>query len=247
MNIRLYALLIITLAGTASYPAVSEFDGFIKGYSSVRCIKGTINQYVYSGASVEKFSGDYSAVSEGWFRIDYTYPEKQTVISNSNGLYWYYPDRELLFVQYRDRNFAGVTSSIPGNPLIREFSGVKIVYEGIRFYGLLKYAHVYSFKTEAGDNSVYIWFEPGRKYVVRKYIKDSSGREIMKEVYHKHFTDGRVYIPSVIELFMRSGSGVVHTLTEYKNLNINSSPDKRLFEFSIKKNMTVRGFNEEKQ
>lgn len=243
MNTRLYALIIIILAGTASYAADTEFSRFINGYTSVRSIKGTINQYIYSGASVEKFSGDYTSVSEGWFRIDYTYPEIQTVISNSRGLYWYYPERELLFVKYRDGGDSGI-APLPGNPLVREFSGVKVVYEGVRFYGLIKYAHVYSFKTERGDNSVHIWFDPERRYVVRKYINDSSGREIVKEVYHEHFTDGKSYIPSVIELFVRSNSGVVHTLTEYKDLRINSLIDSRLFEFTIKKNMTVRGFDE---
>jgi outer membrane lipoprotein-sorting protein len=242
MNNKFFIILIIFfLLKTVAYSADTEFERFIQDYSSVKCIKGNIIQYIHTNVSVEKLSGDYIAVSEGWFRIDYTEPEKQIVINNNKGLFWFYPDKNLLFFKKRELLAESV---LPVNPLLNDFTRLKIVYQGIRFYSLLKYAHVYSFKMQSGNNSVKIWFDSGRRFIVRKYIIDNSGREIMKEIYHKHFIADGVYIPSQIELFVRSMNGLIHTRTEYGNLSINTFPDQRMFEFDIKKNMTVREFNE---
>jgi len=226
---------------TSTYASDINFNQFINDYSEVRSIKGSIVQYIYSGTSIEKLTGDYTAVSEGWFRIDYTEPEKQIVIANDKGLYWFYPVRNLLFLKQKDNDDE---ISLSGNPLIRNFNNVNILYQGIRFYGLLKFAHVYNFKTPSGTTSVNIWFDPEKRYVVRKYIIDDTGREMMKEIYHEHFVSGKIYIPSKIELFIRSRNGVVHTRTEYSNLLINFTPDNRIFDFRIQKNMTVHDLNE---
>ncbi len=244
MKNRLYLILIFfCLIQKISYADTESFNQFIKDFSSVKSIKGNIVQYIHSGTSFEKFSGDYTAVSEGWFRIDYTEPEKQIVIANNKGLYWFYPERNLL---YKKDNYSDEETSLPGNLFTKNFNNVNIIYQGVRFYGLIKYAHVYTFKTLSGNNYVTIWFDPGRRYVVRKFIIDNSGREIMKEVYYEHFNTGTAYIPSRIELFLRSKNGIVHTRTEYSNLQINYSPDKRIFDFKIQKNMIVRELNENK-
>lgn len=245
MNIKAYALLAFTFISLNLYGNTQkDFDEFIKGYASIKSIKGSIIQYIYNGNIVEKMHGDYSAVSRGLFRIDYFYPEKQSVINNSNGLYWYYPDREIVFVKPVDRNDPGMVSYLPGNSCAAGIDGVNAVYEGIRFYGLFKYAHVYSFSSRSDGNIVNIWFEPERRYVIRKYITDRTGTELVKEVYHEHFISDGIYIPSTIELFIRSNNGVIHMRTEYKNLCINTPINKKLFEFSIKKNVTVRRLNE---
>lgn len=234
-------LTIFSLMQASVYAVDINFYKFINDYSKVRSIKGSIVQYIYNGTSIEKLSGDYTAVSEGWFRIDYTEPEKQIVIANDKGLYWFYPVRNLLFVKQKEHDD---DISLSGNPLIQNFNNVTILYQGIRFYGLLKLAHVYTFKTPSGNTTVNIWFDPERRYVVRKYIIDDSGREMMKEIYHEHFASGTVYIPSKIELFIRSRNGVVHTSTEYSNLIINFIPDNRIFDFRVQKNMTVHELNE---
>ena len=247
MKIRLYILSIFfMILKTSSYPQDVNFNQFINNYSSVKSLSGTIVQHVYDGASSEKISGDYFAVREGWFRIDYNEPEKQIVICNNKGLYWYYPDRNLVFVAKKVTGNSSSSVWLPGNPISEKFNDVNICYRGIRFYGLLKYAHVYTFKNAAGNNSVIIWFEPGRRYVVRKYIIDNSGHEIMKEIYHQYFTNGTAYIPSKIELFVCSQNGIIHTLTEYSNISVNYQTDMRIFEFIIKNNMTLREFNEYK-
>lgn len=236
--------MIFILYSVSASAGEKDFDSLIKSFNSIKSIKGRITQRIYGNASVEKFEGDYTAAAGGRFRIDYSFPEKQTVISNSNGLYWYYPERELVFLKYREGNNEGDESFLPGDPLRESFDGVNIAYEGIRFYGFLKYAHVYSFKNTKDSNSVYIWFEPGKRFVVKKYIIDCSGKEIMKEIYHSHYRNGETFIPSEIELFILTKNGVIHTLTEYSDLVINSTVENGLFDFRIKKNMTVRGFNE---
>ncbi len=245
MKIRiLYVLVSLALFQLSLHAEGADFNDFLKGYSSIKSIKGTITQYIYTGSGIEKFSGDYSAIADGWFRIDYTYPERQVVINNSSGLYWYYPERELLFLKYRDEYDSGIISSLPGNPLMKSFEKIDVVYEGLRFYGIFRYAHVYSFKSGEDGNSVHIWFEPHRRFMVRRYITDKSGRELMKEIYHEHVEVEEACIPSVIELFIRSNNGPIHTITKYNSVVVNKYPDKKLFDFAIKKNMTIRGFNE---
>ncbi len=239
-----FLCVIFSLYAASVSAGENDFDSLIKSFNSIKSIKGRITQHIYSGASIEKFEGDYTSSTGGLFRIDYLSPERQTVISNSHGLFWYYPERELVFVKYRGRGDSDIELSLPGDPLRESFAGVNIVYEGIRFYGLLQYAHVYSFKNSKDSNSVYIWFEPGRRFVIKKYITDNTGREILKEIYHRHYRSGEVFIPSAIELFVLSKNGVVHTFTEYSDLVINSPVDNGVFDFRIKKNMTVRGFNE---
>lgn len=226
------------------YPHDVFFDNFVEEYSKIRSIRGTIIQYVYNGTAVERMSGDYSAVAEGWFRIDYTEPEKQTVIYNSKALYWFFPNRLLVFTSLKDERDSVGSGLFPGNPISQILDDVKIEYRGITFYGLLNYAHVYSINTSSDRSSVRIWFEPGRRFIVRKYIIDNSGCEIMKEIYHEHFHTGKTYIPSHIELFARSRDGIIHTRTEYKDLSVNSYTDMKIFDFVIKKNMSVRRFDD---
>lgn len=242
MKTRIYlTLILLFFIQSVSYSDTESFNQFLKEYSSVKSIKGTIVQYIHSGASVEKMSGHYTAVDKGWFRIDYTTPERQIVIANNKGLFWFYPERNLLFK--KEKNPDRYTY-IPGSPLIKNFNNINIVYQGIRLYGLIKYAHVYSFRNLSGNSSVYIWFDSRRRYVVRKYIIDDSGREIMKEIYHEFFYTGSAYIPSKIELFLRSENGIIHTQTEYRDLKVNYSTDNRIFDFEIQQNMTVRELND---
>lgn len=240
-NAPIAVLIFFLLSGTISLAAEKQFDDFIKDYSSVKSIRGNLVQYVKNGTSYEKISGYYSAINEGWFRIDYTLPEKQIVIFNSKGLYWFYPERNLLFIKYKK---SSEQTSLPGTALIQNFDSVNVYYQGVRFYGLFKFAHVYCFKNLSGDRTVIIWFNPEKRYVIRKYIIDNSGREIVKEIYHEHCNTGSVNIPSKIELFLRTESGIIHTQTEYSDLQVNFSTDKRNYDFKIEKNMTVRYLNE---
>ena len=221
-----------------------EFESLVKGYASVRTIKGRIVQYIYTGPSVEKLEGDYSAGEDGSFRIDYSYPEKQTVIKNSSGLYWYYPERRLVFLSNKKELYGGAAGLLPGNSIGESLKNVQLTYEGVRFYSLLGYAHVYSLSADKKGNSVRIWVDSSGKFVRRRYVVDPEGYEILKEVYHEHVKAGGAYIPSKIELFIRGSGGVVHTLTEYSSLSVNGFVDRKQFEFSVPKNVDVRGFDE---
>lgn len=240
-NAPIAILIFFLSSGNISFPAENQFNNYIKDYSSVKSIRGNLVQYIINDASFEKISGYYSAINEGWFRIDYILPEKQIVIFNGKGLYWFYPERNLLYIKYKKPD---EQTSLPGTAFIQNFENVNVFYQGVRFYGLLKYAHVYSFKNVAGDRTVVVWFNPEKRYVVRKYIIDNSGREIVKEIYHEHCNTGSVYIPSKIELFIRSESGIIHTQTEYSDLQVNFSTDKRNYDFKIEKKMTVRYLDE---
>jgi len=85
-----------------------------------------------------------------------------------------------------------------------------------------------------------LWVDPALKIIKRKYILDEEGREMVKEDYTNHALVNGVYIPSKIELKARTSSGVIHTVTEYGNIIINSRIDKDFFKFEIKPEMKVR-------
>ena len=66
---------------------------------------------------------------------------------------------------------------------------------------------------------------------------------MIKEDYTDHAEINGIFIPSRIELKARTASGIVQTVTEYKDIVINSAIDKGFFKFKITPDMKVRMLN----
>lgn len=240
-------ILIILFTAIPLYSGSStdtDFNKIINDYLSVKNVKGAITQHIYAGdGSVEVYTGLYYAASGGLIRIDYFKPERQTVVVNSSGLYWYYPERKILFrtVKRGESNgdIPALTDIIPAGSL----TGVQIVSEGSRFYSFFKTASVYSITSGGSGTRFLIWLDAAQQRVIRKYIIDSSGREMLKEEYIEHSVINGVSIPVKIDLKARSAGGIIHTVTEYTGLSINSRMGGELFKFRVTPDMDVRELN----
>jgi len=242
-----HILTCILLIAAASRPLSADngdFKKIIDDYLSVNTIKASITQHIYlEDGSAEVFSGNYYAASKGFIRIDYLRPERQTIVVNDTGLFWYYNDRKLLFRSEKKSEDAGsipvLMNIIPGD----QINDIDVVSEGVKFYSLFKTADVYSVTSKKNKTKMVLWVDPLLKIMKRKYILDESGHEMIKEEYSDYAEFNGIYIPSRIELKARTLNGVIHTVTEYSSIEINSIINRELFRFNIKPEMKVRMLN----
>lgn len=216
----------------------------INNYSAFNSIQASIVQHIFNpDKSYFRMTGEYCATGAGLMRIDYIFPSRQIVINNSKGLFWYYPDREVV---YSAESGHTNNESLPvflkrvyedGEDLFQ------LSYRGKKYYGFFSRAHVFDIKLK-NKNTVRVWADYYGKYILRKYLLDSSGREIVKELYSDYKMINGIFVPSVIEVHARTSGGTVRTLTEYSNIVINKKINSSSFKFEIKKNMQVRSFND---
>jgi outer membrane lipoprotein-sorting protein len=236
---------ILLIAATHQLSAdAGDFKKIIEDYLSVITIKASITQHIYpEDGSAEVFSGHYYAASKGLIRIDYLRPERQTVVVNDTGLFWYYNDRKLLFHSDKKSADAGSIPVLMNIIPVDQIKDIVVVFEGMKFYSLFKTADVYSVTSKKNKTKMVLWVDPLLKIMKRKYILDESGREIIKEEYSDHAEINGIYIPSRIELKARTLNGIVHTVTEYSSIAINGVIDKELFRFKVKPDMKVKILN----
>ena len=237
-------IFIINAVSQPLFADIQDFKKIIEDYLSVNSIKSSITQYIYlDDGSTEVFSGNYFAASKGFIRIDYIRPESQTIVVNDTGLFWYYNDRKLLFFSEKKSENTGSIPALMNVIPADSMKDIEIVDEGIKFYSLFKTAQVYSVTSKKNKTKMILWIDPVLKIIKRKYILDDTGHEMMKEEYTDYTEIEGIFIPSKIELKARTSSGIVHTVTEYSNIVINSRIEKDLFKFKITPEMKVRMLN----
>jgi len=237
-------IFIINAVSQPLFADIQDFKKIIEDYLSVNSIKSSITQYIYlDDGSTEVFSGNYFAASKGFIRIDYIRPESQTIVVNDTGLFWYYNDRKLLFLSEKKSENTGSIPALMNVIPADSMKDIEVVDEGIKFYSLFKTAQVYSVTSKKNKTKMILWIDPVLKIIKKKYILDDTGHEMMKEEYTDYTEIEGIFIPSKIELKARTSSGIVHTVTEYSNIVINSRIEKDLFKFKITPEMKVRMLN----
>lgn len=216
----------------------------IKNYSSFNFISASIEQHVfYPDRSYHRLAGDYSATGSGLMRIDYFFPSRQTVINNKDGLFWYYPEIETVFVS---RNSSMNNESLPvffKRAAEENEDFFKLIYKGKKIYGFFKRAHVFDIKLK-NKSTFRIWIDSERGYILKRYLLDSSGMETVKELYSSYIEVNGILIPSEVEVHARTSTGTVRTLTQYSNVRINDKINPSSFTFKVKSFMKVRAFDE---
>lgn len=245
MKKRIFILLVLFLHSGILFSTENStlMEKVINNYTRFNSISASMVQHIFNpDGSFQRFTGDYAASGEGLMRIDYYSPSRQIVINNHKGLYWFYPDHNIVFVSEsgESRN-----ESLPA--FLKRISdmgggGITLEYEGRRFYNFFRRAHVYSIHLKNGMR-IRVWVEPEGRYILRKYVIDTAGREIVKELYSNYIESDGIYVPAVIEVHARTNNGTVRTLTEYSNIKINGELNKKIFDFAIKSSMEVRSFN----
>lgn len=243
---RFVFLLLIFLPGVCLFGGSGPgVDRIISDYNNLRSIRASIRQQVsMPGGGMEFYIGDYYADNKGRLRIDYTVPERSVVINSSEGLSWYYPERKKVYVKKKSGTgieYSGISTIM----LIDDSrSDITLSYDGMEFYSFFKRAAVYTIKSSHSSNVIKIWTDPEGLYVLRRYVLDSTGREIIREIWSGHVYTGGVYIPSRIEMYVRTYSGVVHTVTVYSDIVVNSAMNDELFRFREGKGFEVMELDE---
>jgi outer membrane lipoprotein-sorting protein len=245
MRKYIQCIIAIALCATPAGAEVPSFDRIIRDYNSIRTISASVKQQVYMpGGEARYFSGDYYADSSGNLRIDYSYPEQETVINNSTGFYWYIPARRTVYVQKGRDSGRSMLNPLPGRIIEGDSSKLKLKYEGIRFYSFFKRAAVWSITSEGSPLVIRVWTDPDGLYVIRKYVLDANGIELVRENYSGHVTVGGVYLPSRVEVLARTPAGVVHSHTEYSGIAVNLTLQRGLFVFKKSRDTAERPLDE---
>ena len=138
MKKYIFSIIIILIYTAALHADAPSFDRIINDYNSIKTITASIKQQVYMpGGEVRYFSGEYYAESGGNLRIDYFYPGRETVISNSTGLYWYIPERKTVYVQKGAHPDTGFLNPSFERIIEGSAADLELEYEGNEFYSFL--------------------------------------------------------------------------------------------------------------
>lgn len=238
-------LTIIPLFAAALFAANPSFDKIINDYNNIKSISASIKQQVnLPGGEVRYYSGEYCAESSGNLRIDYFSPARETVINNSSGFYWYIPDRKTVYVKKGGGRDAGMFNPSIGRIIEGNVADLSVTYEGKEFYSFFKRAAVWSIRSAKSPMVIRVWTDPDGQYVLRKFVLDGQGYEIVREIYSGHVYTGGVYLPSSVEMFVRTSSGIVHSYTVYSNIAVNIKLNSELFIFKKDKDTAVRSLDE---
>lgn len=242
---KFLSIIFILLCAAALRADAPSFDRIVSDYNKIKTISATIKQQVYMpNGEARYFSGEYYAESGGNLRIDYHSPARETVISNSTGFYWYIPERKTVYVQKGPHPDTGFLNPSFGRIIEGGGADLKLEYQGREFYSFFRRAAVWKITSAKSRLVIKVWTDPDGLYVVRKYVLDSNGYEVVREIYSGHVLTGGVYLPSKIEMYARTPSGVVHSFTEYSNIAVNNSLNAEIFIFRKESDTVVRGLDE---
>lgn len=240
----IYITLLLLLCVPASADAPS-FDRIISDYNNIKTITASIKQQVYMpGGEVRYYSGEYCADSSGSLRIDYYYPDRETVINNSSGFYWYIPGRRTVYVQKGAHPDTGFLRPSIGKIIEGNAADLSVTYEGMEFYSFFKRAAVFRITSARSAMVIKVWTDPDGRYLLRKYVIDAGGYEIVREVYSGHVFTGGVYLPSSVEVFARTDAGIVHAYTVYSGIAVNIKLGSEIFIFKKEKDTGERPLDE---
>ena len=245
MKKYILCMLVIPICASALRAGAPSFDRIINDYNSISTISASIKQQVcMPGGEVRYYSGEYSADSRGNLRIDYYSPDREIVINNSTGFYWYIPARKTVYVKAGARADTGFLTPSIGKIIEWDAAGLSVIYEGMEFYSFFKRAAVFRIESPGSPMVIRVWTDPGGLYVLRKYVLDSNGYEIIREIYTGHVNTGGVFLPSNVEMFVRTGSGIFHTYTVYSGIAVNMKLNSAIFIFKKDNNTVVKGLDE---
>lgn len=249
MNVKMkkyiLCITIISFCAVSLHADAPSFDRIVSDYNKIKTVSATIKQQVYMpDGEARYFGGEYYAESGGSLRIDYYSPARETVISNSTGLYWYIPEKKTVYVQTGAHPDTGFLNPSFGRIIEGGSADLKLEYQGREFYSFFRRAAVWKITSAKSGLVIKVWTDTGGLYVIRKYVLDNNGFEIMREIFSGHMLTGGVYLPSRIEMFARTPSGVVHSFTEYSNITVNTRFNSEIFIFRKDGDTVVRGLDE---
>ncbi|MCP4135744.1 MAG: hypothetical protein GY754_32550 [bacterium] len=228
-----------------SDPVKDIFQRIVKESSKVKTIDADITQEIQeSGSPIQVFKGRYRVDSKGRFRIDYNEPGKQIVLQNEKGLYWYYPDDNMVYQAKKE----GAERKVQINPLSEFKKGLEERFEvrsiGKQVYGFFVIAERFVVIDKVKGDTILIWVEKEKNIVLKKILRDKNNREIMKEVYSGYKIINDINLPTVIDVSARTDRGITRSTTYYRNIRLNKKLAKKIFYMDFPSNVERRTFDE---
>lgn len=195
-------------------------DKFLKQNEKIITIDCSIEQIIYEKGKIEKFSGRYRSNNKGCMRIDYSEPEPQTVISTEKRILWYFPNDSTLYVIGDDilNSEKKILPKLPTSSLRSSFTPH---YIGTWPFGFFTLAHHFIFKDVQRKLQLEIAIATNDLRLLRKRVCTDDGVEIMKEMYSDYQNIEGIPFPRRIDVFARTKSGYVRSISYYRNVNIN--------------------------
>lgn len=242
----LSALSIISKRLSAETNSPALFTEIIEANTKIKSVEADITQYISTPEhSKEVFKGKYTADNNGRFKITYNSPSRQVVINNGSNILWYYPDDNIVYTVKQDQN-PKRESGI--NPL-KEFKNkksendYKINYLGKHLYGF--FISAYHFKINDINNKLLfdIWVNAKSKVLLAKITTNSSGIEIIKELYGDYEKINDIHFPKRIDVYARSRSGVTKNTTKYSNIKLNFSIPDTMFKIKLPQDVKRKYLN----
>ena len=184
-------------------------------------------QYIKSpGKAQAVYRGRLRARKGGFFRIDYSYPEKQTVFCGRKGLFWYYPSDHIVYeIKGRPLTSRGIA------PLdeFRQTQRFTLENKGWSFYNLFTVADRFTVRDKITGLRTDLWLDSSKKTLLEKVVKDRRGYRILREVYSDFVKSGSFSLPSQVRVLVRTPAGSVENLTLYSNIKTDIITDDEIF------------------
>ncbi len=212
---------------------------FIKENDKITSIDCSLEQIIYENNAIEKYKGRYRSDKKGRFRIDYSEPSTQTVISNEKNLLWYMPDSEILYVIQNGPADAGNHKR-----LYPKLSGgidksLKHRYLGMWPCGFFTLAHHFLFIDVKNGLKLDMAIAVKDLRLLEKRIRDRDGKEIIKEMYGDYHTIGQVLFPGRVDVYAKTKNGYVRSISFYSNIQLNIPLGDEVFKMRVPKKTRV--------
>lgn len=222
--------------------ATSILEQFIQETDKISSIDCSLEQIIYENNIVEKYRGRYRSDKKGRFRIDYSEPSTQTVISTGKNLLWYMPASETLYVIKNDPASAGNQKILYPKLSGSVEKSLSHRYLGIWPCGFFTLAHHFVFIDAKNGLKLDMAIAVKDLRLLEKRIRDCDGKEIMKEMYGDYRSIGQVLFPGRVDVYARTKNGFVRSISFYRDIQLNIPIDDEIFIMHVPKKTRVLSY-----
>lgn len=218
------------------------FNKVIEANKGIETIDCDISQFIFHNDTIEKFAGRYRVNAKGFFRIDYEHPSRQIVMKNRNGLSWYFPGDNLLYIIQENAEYPVQPGINPLKDIIHNSDPrFTMRYAGTHIYGFFTTSNHFIAKDPSRGIIFTIISDAEKHTIFEKSISDLNGREIIREVYSNYSKNGPQYFPGRVDVLARTSRGIIRNTTFYRNVHLNRNHAESIFSLQIPRN-TIKKF-----
>lgn len=180
----------------------------------------------YSGTR-RRYEGNYSAIADGRFRIDYIHPSRESAVFDGKNLVWIDREKKTAVIYkspYSSKINIGTAAAYP-----RLFIGKGAVYEKSELISLFEIADVYRAPLSEGSGFERYWIGKTRGILLKRSIFTPDENELSTEIFSSFESVSGVLLPRRIDVF----SGEIKSTARYRNIRVNNFIDETAFDVMI--------------